>query len=100
MNRTTLVFAKKSDLTSPPAHAIDMNETGGTLVTGGLNLVWSGTKRDGTRDPGFHCLDWTSAAGTESGTVGNYRETTTWTRYALDPHEICDKTRPIYCFEQ
>lgn len=107
VDRTTLVFDGKSKLTSPPLHAIDMNETGTTTLTGTgplTNRTWTGTNSLGVGVAGKDCGEWTDGTAGVSAVSGTYRgvngTTTDWTRYALDPNEACNKTWPIYCFEQ
>jgi len=104
VDRTTLVFDGKSKLTSKPEHAIDMNETGTTTITGTgplTNRTWTGTNSLGVGVAGKDCAEWTDGTAAASAVSGTYRgETSDWTRYALDANETCNKTWSLYCFEQ
>jgi hypothetical protein len=97
--RQNVVFATKAQLATTPSRAISMNETG-TVLTGGQEAVWTGTRSGGVRD-GTQCSDWTAAEATASATYGLYMsKDASWTRNVFDAKDVCNVAHALYCFEQ
>jgi hypothetical protein len=80
-------------------HAIDMFETGVTLLPGAQVEVWTGTTPTGT-NAAATCGNWTnSSTGQPNGSVGiSDRANAGWTQAY---QQFCDRTHVhLYCFEQ
>jgi hypothetical protein len=80
-------------------HAIDMFETGVTLLPGAQVEVWTGTTTTGA-SAGATCGNWTNnSAGQPNGSVGvSDRTNGGWTQAY---QQFCDRSHiHLYCFEQ
>lgn len=94
VDRQTLVFADRAQLTTGPSAPITMTHSGETIPS---SPVWTGTAADGTGVPD-DCSDWTADQAQLRGLVGTSGSTgVAWTASAS---ETCGLYAYLYCFEQ
>ncbi len=93
---TTRVFANKAAWAIGPENPIDVDQTGESQ----LQLPWTGSTADGTKDIGVMCKDWGSGSplgSSDEGRVGTPSATDgTWLASYTD---YCSTTHSLYCFE-
>ena len=100
----TLVAASWTALTNQNLeHAIDMTETGETVVGSDVFYAWTASYDDGTMiDLGSTCSEWTTSAGDPNFDDQGYAgDPSAVDGYWSDDGPIaCDQMGPLYCFEQ
>lgn len=98
LDDTTLVFPDHASLSSVsgPMHAIDMDER--KFPVGADSTVWTGTSSIGVASLST-CMNWSSNAAADTGTVGDASLTVSWTETGAGT-DTCDQMHHIYCFEQ
>ena len=75
---------------------INRDEFGATVTNG--TLVWTGTNADGTRS-GQECSNWTTILSGYYGSMGQVGNLNSfWSNFI--PHNYCDSSARLYCFQQ
>lgn len=93
VDKTTVVFTNKANLTTTPVVAISTNENGVAVTSG----VWTGTVTGGTKANGDNCNNW--SAGGIGAFIGNAGSIAAWTDGGQANNCAQSTTNRLYCFE-
>ena len=96
MDRATIVFNNKANLSLGPVVGVVMDQHGG-VACNGCWRAWTGTSMGGVKVAAT-CEGWTSAAMSSTGLVGEV--TAIGSAWTAEFESSCDQQRKIYCIEQ